>query len=215
MVGAWREAKGLWPGRPRPKRRRKGSYAHLRGLDQLYGPRNTKRQADHRADRPRRRDRRETRAEVGAGLLDRGTLRHGRRLRGTRRGSHERPPPGDQQLYGHHTNHHAPSLRRARDVGHPPEDRLSRPTSENLPWKVSEKPRRCQNLGLTRVRIWAVLGTENRPNPRSKAYSNPFSDGFWTKFGLCEVALLDHCPRSARHGSGAWSTGSFGLMRPR
>src|SRR5215204_7066236 len=67
--------------RPRPKRRRKGSYAHLRGLDQLYGPRNTKRQADHRADRPRRRDRRETRAEVGAGLLDRGTLRHGRRLR--------------------------------------------------------------------------------------------------------------------------------------
>src|SRR5215203_1504705 len=69
--------------RPRPKRRRKGSYAYLRGLDQLYGPRNTKRQADHRADRPRRRDRRETRAEVGAGLLDRGTLRHGRRLRGT------------------------------------------------------------------------------------------------------------------------------------
>src|SRR5215204_1784218 len=103
--------------RPRPKRRRKGSYAHLRGLDQLYGP--------------RRRDRRETRAEVGAGLLDRGTLRHGRRLRGTRRRSHERPPPGDQQLYGHHTNHYAPSLRRARDVGHPPEDRLSRPTSEN------------------------------------------------------------------------------------
>src|SRR5215204_6020149 len=68
MAGAWREAKGLWPGRPRPKRRRKGSYAHLRGLDQLYGPRNTKRQADHRADRPRRRDRRETRAEVGAAL---------------------------------------------------------------------------------------------------------------------------------------------------
>ena len=59
-----------------------------------------------------------------------GALRHGRRLRGTGRRSHERPPPGDQQLYGHHTNHHAPSLRRARDVGHPPEDRLSRPTSE-------------------------------------------------------------------------------------
>src|SRR5215212_7501267 len=130
-MASWREAKGLWPGRPRPKRRRKGSYAHLRGLDQLYGPRNTKRQADHRADRPRRRARRETRAEVGAGLLDRGTLRHGRRLRGTQRRSHERPPPGDQQLYGNHTNHHAPSLRRARDVGHPPEDRLSRPTSEN------------------------------------------------------------------------------------
>src|SRR5215210_8676229 len=124
--------KGPLPGRLRAKRRRKGSYAHLRGLDQLYGPRNTKRQADHRADRPRRRDRRETRAEVGAGLLDRGTLRHGRRLRGTGRRSHERPPPADQQLYGHHTNHHAKSLRRARDVGHPPEDRLSRPTSENF-----------------------------------------------------------------------------------
>src|SRR5215204_6020150 len=36
-----------------------------------------------------------------------------------------------EQPYGHHTNHHAPNLRRARDVGHPPEDRLSRPTSEN------------------------------------------------------------------------------------
>src|SRR5215207_7320945 len=67
-MASWREAKGLWPGRPRPKRRRKRSYAHLRGLDQLYGPRNTKRQADHRAERPRRRDRRETRAEVGAAL---------------------------------------------------------------------------------------------------------------------------------------------------
>src|SRR5215212_3786336 len=67
-MASWREAKGLWPGRLRPKRRREGSYAHLRGLDQLYGPRNTKCQADHRADRPRRRDRRETRAEVGAGL---------------------------------------------------------------------------------------------------------------------------------------------------
>src|SRR5215212_3645017 len=67
-MASWREAKGLWPGRPRPTRRREGSYAHLRGLDQLYEPRNTKRQADHRADRPRRRDRRETRAEVGAGL---------------------------------------------------------------------------------------------------------------------------------------------------
>src|SRR5215212_907988 len=117
----------------RYKRRRKRSYAVLRGLDQLYGPRNTKRQADHRAERPRRRDRRDTRAEVGAGLLDRGTLRYGRRLRGTGRRSHERPPPGDQQLYGHHTNHHAPSLRRARDVGHPPKDRLSRPTSEYTP----------------------------------------------------------------------------------
>src|SRR5215210_6623552 len=131
-MASWREAKGLWPGRLRPTRRRKGSYAHLRGLGQLYGPRHKERQADHRADRPRRRDRRETRAEVGAGLLDRGTLRHGLRLRGTGRRSHERPPPGDQQLYGHHTNHHAPSLRRARDVGHPPEDWLSRPTSENF-----------------------------------------------------------------------------------
>src|SRR3712207_137841 len=130
-MASWREAKGLWPGRLRPKRRRKRSYAHLRGLDQLYGPRHKKRQADHRADRPRRRDRRETRAEVGAGLLDLGTLRHDRRLRGTGRRSHERPPPGDQQLYGHHTNHDVTSLRRARNVGHPPEDRLSRPTLEN------------------------------------------------------------------------------------
>jgi hypothetical protein len=31
----------------------------------------------------------------------------------------------------------------------------------------------------------------------------------WTKFRLCEVALLDHCPRSAHHGSGAWATGCF------
>src|SRR5215212_9078704 len=147
-MASWREAKGLWPGRLRPTRRRKGSYAHLRGLGQLYGPRHKERQADHRADRPRRRHRRETRAEVGAGLLDRGTLRHGRRLRGTGRRSHERSPPGDQQLYGHHTNHHDPSLRRARDVGHPPEDRLSRPTSENPLLGISVKKAEAGFLGV-------------------------------------------------------------------
>jgi hypothetical protein len=32
----------------------------------------------------------------------------------------------------------------------------------------------------------------------------------WTNFRLCEVALLDHHPRSARHGSGDWVTGCFG-----
>jgi hypothetical protein len=42
----------------------------------------------------------QTRAEVGAGLLDRGTLRHGRRLRGTGRGSHERPPSGVSSSMG-------------------------------------------------------------------------------------------------------------------
>jgi hypothetical protein len=31
----------------------------------------------------------------------------------------------------------------------------------------------------------------------------------WRKFRLCEVALLDHCPRSAHHGSGAWASGCF------
>jgi hypothetical protein len=52
----------------------------------------------------------------------------------------------------------------------------------NFALKLSEKSWRCPNLGLTRVRIWAVFGTENRPNPRSKAYSNPFSDSFFTRF---------------------------------
>jgi hypothetical protein len=31
----------------------------------------------------------------------------------------------------------------------------------------------------------------------------------WTNFRLCEAALLDQRPRSARHGSGAWATGCF------
>ena len=35
-MASWREAKGLWPGRLRPTRKRKGSYAHLRGLGQLF-----------------------------------------------------------------------------------------------------------------------------------------------------------------------------------
>jgi hypothetical protein len=31
-----------------------------------------------------------------------------------------------------------------------------------------------------------------------------------TNFRLCEVGLLDHRPRSARHGSESWATGCFG-----
>src|ERR687898_2717897 len=31
----------------------------------------------------------------------------------------------------------------------------------------------------------------------------------WAKFRLCEVALLDQRPRSARHGSGDWVAGCF------
>jgi hypothetical protein len=88
------------------------------------------RQADHRAHRPRRRDSREARVEVGAGLLDGRGLRHGVRLRGPRRPSHKRPPPRDR-LFGQRANHHPSSLRRGRDVRDTPASRLRPSACEN------------------------------------------------------------------------------------
>src|SRR5215212_3340120 len=90
--------------------RKEYAYAPLRGPRELDRPRHKERKADHRAYRPRRGDRREAWVEVGAGLLDGRSLRYGHRLRGARRRSHERPPPGDR-LFGQRANHHAPSLR--------------------------------------------------------------------------------------------------------
>jgi hypothetical protein len=37
---------------------------------------------------------------------------------------------------------------------------------------------------------WALFGTEQRPNPRSEAYSNPFSDSFNAKFAECPFHAL-------------------------
>src|SRR5215204_7286718 len=68
-------------------------YAPLCGPGELDRARYQKRQGDPPAYRQRRRDRREARVEVGAGLLDRRTLRHGHHLRGAGRRSPERPPP--------------------------------------------------------------------------------------------------------------------------
>src|SRR5215213_545413 len=106
-------------------RKEDGAYAPLRDPSELDRPRHKERQAHHRAHGPRRRARREARVGVGAGLLDRRSLRHAHRLRGTRRGSPERLPPPDR-LFGQRANHHAPSLRGGRDVGDTPEARLSR-----------------------------------------------------------------------------------------
>jgi hypothetical protein len=105
------------------------AHAPLRGPGELNRPGHKERQAHHRAHRPRRRDRREAWIEVGAGLLDGRNLRHGHRIRGTGRGSHKRPPPGDR-LFGQRANHHASSVRRGRDVGVTKEARLSRSSSE-------------------------------------------------------------------------------------
>src|SRR5215208_3593448 len=111
---------------------RRRAYAHLRGASELDRPRRKERQADYRAYRPWWRDRPEARVEAGAGLLDRRVLRYGRHLHSPRRRSHERPPARDR-LVGQRAINHASSLRRAGDVGHTPEARLSPPTSEDTP----------------------------------------------------------------------------------
>jgi hypothetical protein len=105
-----------------------GGLGRRRVDAQIRGPshwtdQGIKRQADHRANRQRRRDRRKAWVEVGAGLLDRRSLRYGLHLRSPRRRSHKRPPAGDR-LFGQRANHHAASVRRGRDVGDPPEARL-------------------------------------------------------------------------------------------
>jgi hypothetical protein len=108
-----------------------------------------KRQGDTPAYRQRQRSRREARVEVGAGLLDRRSLRHGLHLRGTGRRSLERPSPRDR-LFGQRANHHAPSLQRGRDVGDTLEARLRLSTSENRRGELPRRPtlRRCVNKTL-------------------------------------------------------------------
>src|SRR5215217_1349731 len=71
-----------WVTRPGGRRR---VHAPLRSPGELDRSRCKKRQADPPAYRQRRRARREARVEVGASLLDRRSLRHSHRLRGTRR----------------------------------------------------------------------------------------------------------------------------------
>src|SRR5215211_2734338 len=130
-----------WKG-PRPRgfspdgRKEDGAYAPLRGPSQLDRPRHKERRAHHRAHGPRRRARREARVGVGAGLLDRRSLRYAHRLRGARRGGPERLPPGDR-LFGQPQNHHTASLRRGGDVRDTQEARLSLSTSES-PRRTSE-----------------------------------------------------------------------------
>src|SRR5918992_320490 len=80
--------------------------------------------------------RREARVEVGASLLDRRSLRHGHRLRGTRRRGAQRPPSGDR-LTWQRANHHAQGVRRGGDVGDTPEARLSEPCNPD-PWGFQE-----------------------------------------------------------------------------
>src|SRR5215208_2416906 len=105
--------------------KKEDAYAPLRGPSELDRPRYKERQADHRAHRQRRRHCREAWVEVGAGLLDGRSLRHGLRLRGTQRRSPERPPTGDR-LFGQRQNHHAKSVRRGGDVRVTKEAGLSR-----------------------------------------------------------------------------------------
>src|SRR5215217_4087517 len=113
-------------------------YAPLRGPGELDRARYKERQADPRAYRQWRRDSREAWVEVGASLLDRRSLRYGHHLRGTRRQSPERPPSGDR-LAWQRADHHAPGVRRGRDVGDTPETRLSEPCNPDL-WGPLGKP---------------------------------------------------------------------------
>jgi hypothetical protein len=80
---------------------------------------------------------REARVEVGASLLDHRSLRHGHHLRGTGRRSPERPPSVDR-LSWQRANHHAPGVRRRREVWDTPEARLSEPRNPDS-WGFQEE----------------------------------------------------------------------------